>query len=141
MKKSEFTKIGIDFDELNKEFNLEKLESLRELTNKIISRTDYFAGILEELMQPNSLAFMHEANFVRLTHLNSLDFVYKELMKLNRTAIRVKLDFNEQNLKDLTDLFLKNWKKLKPELLLIIIEMEKSWDKTIIHKKEGGYFG
>jgi hypothetical protein len=141
MKKSEFTKIGIDFEELNKEFDLEKLESLRDLVTKIISRTDYFAGILEELMQPNSLAFMHEANFVRLYHSTSLTSMYKELMKLNRTAIRIRLDFSNENLKELVELFLKSWKKIKPELLILVTEMEKSWDKTIIHKKEGGYFG
>lgn len=140
MKKSDFEKKGLDYDALNKEINLEGVDSFEDLVDKLSSRVGYFAGTLEELIQPDSLSSMHEANFLR-THLPLIQELYKELMKLHRSLLILKLE-GVDDIKRHLDIFLVSWKKIKPDLHVVLVEMKESWNKKIIHNhKVGGYFG
>ncbi|MFT4260868.1 MAG: hypothetical protein ACMXX9_00360 [Candidatus Woesearchaeota archaeon] len=141
MKQADFKKLGLDYDILDKEFDLEQISSLRDLLDKMFSKTSSYIGLLEDIMQPDSISTMHEANFLRTHKFSKIQELYKELMKLNRDILLVKLDYSKENVLNLINQFLISWTKIKPDLIILVKEMRDSWNKTVIHKQDGGYFG
>ena len=141
MKKSDFKKQGVDFDEFKELFDLDNIDTFRELLQKMISKTNYYALIIEDLMQPDSISAMHEANFIRFKHLDTLHSTYKKIMKLNRILLLYQLNYKEDSFSKIAREFIVNWKKIKPDLEIIIRDMLNTWSKNVIHKTEGGYFG
>ncbi len=141
MKKSDFKKYGLDYAVLSEEFDLEKIDSLRDLLDKMVHRTYTYAGLIEDLLQPDNVASMHEANFLRIHHTVKINDVYKELMKLNRQLLLFRLNFSEDKFKEVSKTYMLQWGKIKPELQIILTEMSDSWNKTVIHKQDGGYLG
>ena len=141
MKISQLKKHSIDTDFISKEFDIENIDSLRDLSDKMIQRTYTYISLLEDLLQPDSIASMHEANFLRMHLTIKINDVYKKLMKLNRNLLLFRLNYEENKFKDVIANYIKSWNEIKPDLNIILTEMKDSWNKTVIHKNEGGYLG
>ncbi|MBU4308592.1 MAG: hypothetical protein KJ566_02255 [Nanoarchaeota archaeon] len=137
-----------DFDELNREFQIEKIDSdetdylIREIRKFFAEKFSNYMRFVEALLNPsNSPLFV----FSIVKSLNSddktiLQEVYKKLAKIEVDLIEVDLDFSEEKEAEFIKENYKVWKEIKKDLLKIIEVVKKNWDNKFEDSAKG-YFG
>ncbi|MBU1129520.1 MAG: hypothetical protein KJ949_02735 [Nanoarchaeota archaeon] len=137
-----------DFDELNREFQIEKIDSdetdylIREIRKFFAEKFSNYMRFVEALLNPsNSPLFV----FSIVKSLNSddktiLQEVYKKLAKIEVDLIEVDLDFSEEKEAEFIKETYKVWKEIKKDLLKTIEVVKKNWDNKFEDSAKG-YFG
>jgi len=137
-----------DFDELNREFQIEKIDSdetdylIREIRKFFAEKFSNYMRFVEALLNPsNSPLFV----FSIVKSLNSddktiLQEVYKKLAKIEVDLIEVDLDFSEEKEAEFIKENYKVWKEIKKDLLKTIEVVKKNWDNKFEDSAKG-YFG
>lgn len=135
------------FQEINKEFEISTIENksflLREITNKIVERIDFFSGLFEDLLQPDPslLRSMYEAKIFNDEERKTIYTLYKKLMVLNRQSVEVSLNREEKEDAFFIKKTFYEWKELKTSISKIVDKIKDSWKKETESKEELGYFG
>jgi hypothetical protein len=137
-----------DFDELNKEFQIEKICSdetdylIREIRKYLTEKISSYMRLSEALLNPsNSPLFV----FSIVKNLNFKDKeliqeIYKKLAKIEVDLFELDLEFSEEREAKFFKDSYEIWKEVKRDLLEIVRAVKKNWD----NKFEGvskGYFG
>ena len=137
-----------DFNELNKELEITSIEEtdflLRAITRKASEKLDFYASLIEEMLQPDTsnLYSMHEARFFTQDEKNSMNELYARMMKLARESIEMSLDNTEENEAKFISLFFSEWKAIKHQLIIYVRKMKSSWnEKTDSEEETVGYMG
>ncbi|MBW2992589.1 hypothetical protein KY345_05210 [Candidatus Woesearchaeota archaeon] len=134
-----------NFEDLDNEFEISAIEepfTLRNIRRKIIEKVEYYAKIIEELLQPETnLINMYETRVFAENEKEDIYNILKKLMFFTRLSAETALKADEKEDVNFLANFLKEWTKLKPSLLNIISRIKDSWEKETELKEDLGYFG
>ena len=136
-----------DFKEIDFEFEISDIEEtnflLRGIIRKIAEKLDFYATMLEEVLQPDTsnLYAMHETRFFDENEKKQMYELYQKLMNFNRQSIEISLQHNENDDADFINNLLNEWKELKKELLMFVRKMRASWKTEADIKEDLGYLG
>ena len=142
-------KFGLpDFDELNREFQIEKISIeetdylVREIRKFLADKFSNYMRFVEALLNPsNSPLFVFSiVKSLNVEDKESLQEVYKKFAKIEVDLVEIDLDFSEEKEVEFIKESYKIWKSIKKSLLEIVEVVRKNWD----NKFEGntrGYFG
>ncbi len=137
-----------EFNELNDDFNIEKLseietESLvREIRRMIADRFYNYIRFVESILNPvNSPMFVFSiVKILTIKEKEKLTEIYKKLAKKEIDLIELDVKFDEE--KEIT--FIKEshkiWQDIKEDMLDIIEVIKQNWDNKL-DKNNKGYFG
>jgi septation ring formation regulator EzrA len=135
-----------DYEALNRDFEIENIESdeniLREILREIHNRVEFYSGILEGLIQPDSkLCDMKEAGNLGEEDQVNITEIYRKCMLINRTLLLSNLDYApESAAKEISEIS-KEWQSIKKELKLILSKMRDTWKQEGKKEAHGGYYG
>ena len=136
------------FDELNREFQIEKASEcesdylIREIRKFVADKFSNYLRFIETILHPmNAPMFVFSIiKSISVEEKNKLTEAYKELAKYEVKVIKLDVSFNEEMEAEFIRESYKAWQKIKENILSVIEIMEKNWD----NKFEGnnkGYFG
>ena len=117
---------------------------LRAISRKISERIDFYASVIEEVLQPDtsSLYAMHEIRTFTDQEKAKMYDTYARLMRLARESIEISLDNTEKVEAAFISSFFTEWKTIKQEMLVYVRKMKKSWSEQIDIKEDTvGYLG
>jgi len=136
------------FDELNKDFQIEKAADietdylLREVRRFIAEKFSDYLKFIESILHPiNVPIFVFSfIRTLRAEEKNKLMEVYKELAKREIEIIELDIDFNEEKEARFINESYKLWQGVKKDILDVINRIKNNWDnKFEVNNK--GYFG
>jgi hypothetical protein len=135
-----------EFEALNKDFEIEDIDSeeniLREVLREMHDRIEFYSGILDSLIQPDSkLCDMKEAGNLNEKDQENITEMYRKCMLINRSLLLANLDYShEVAAKEIIETY-KEWQSIKKELKLILIKMRDTWKQESKKETYGGYYG
>jgi hypothetical protein len=135
------------YEDLDGEFEIRNLDDdaflLNEILRRFIERLEFYAGILNDLMQPeaSSMSSMHETRFFTDSEKNEMYGLFKRIMKAQRSALEHLVKHDEARQAVFVSTFFDGWKGMKGEILGIISKIKDSWDKETTIEEDVGYFG
>jgi hypothetical protein len=134
-----------EFDKLDSEFDISSIEDsikLKSIRTKICEKVDFYAKLIEELLQPEAnLIGMYECKVFREDEKEEIYNTLKSLMFMLRHAAEVELKSDDkEEMVFIVDTH-KDWIALKPELLKIVSKIKSSWEKETELKDDLEYFG
>src|SRR3989338_7099369 len=124
-----------EFKEIDLEFEISDFEKtnflLRSIIRRIAERLDFYATLLEEILQPDAsnLYAMHETRFLDDIEKEKMYNLYRKIMEYSRQSILVILERNEKDEAEFIANFVNEWKELKQRLLFFVRKMKSSWEK------------
>lgn len=132
-------------EELSKDFDIEGIDDddniLKEVIRKIFSKIDSYAGILENMMQPESLSSMQEASTLNAKDKTKIKTAYMKSRYITRMLVESGLDFSEEQGANAINEAINEWNKIKPDIKLIIRKLKNSWNGENKVTNDEGYFG
>ena len=133
------------YEDIKKEINIDSIEEdkdlVREILNKLDSKTSKYANLIEDLIQSDSsFTSMHESGYVRSKNVN-LNEILMKLMKMNRDVILTLFNYEEEKAVESINKLFSEWIMLKPEVNKVLELLRDSWKEKINEKKDWGYFG
>jgi hypothetical protein len=134
-----------DFNELDNEFEISSVEDpsiLRGIRRKITEKVDFYAGMIKDLLQPESdMTNMYECRVFGEDEKEEIYNVLKRLMFFSRLSAEVALKADEKEDVKFLSNFFGGWIKIKPNLMKIVSKIKNSWEKETELKEDLGYFG
>jgi len=136
-----------EFKEIDLEFEISDFEKtnflLRSIIRRIAERLDFYATLLEEILQPDAsnLYAMHETRFLDDIEKEKMYNLYRKIMEYSRQSILVILERNEKDEAEFIANFVNEWKELKQRLLFFVRKMKSSWEKEESIKDDLRYLG
>jgi len=134
-----------EYEELSKDFDVESIEEddniIKEIIRKIFSKIDSYAGVLENLMQPESLSSMQEASTLDDEDKAKINAAYMKSRYITRMLVESGLDFSEEKGAKAINEAINEWNKIKPDIKTIIGKLKNSWNGENKKTNEEGYFG
>lgn len=151
--KEDYNKLQIkyvlpSFDELNKEFNIEKIAEnetdflLREIRKFIAEKSSNYLRFIEVVLNPaNAPMFI----FSVIKSLGSEDReklaeIYKKLSKNEIELLILDVEFSEEKDAAFIKEFYRLWQEIKKDMLGIVDAIKKNWDNKS-EMKGKDYFG
>jgi len=137
------------FEELNKDFNIEKAAEtetdilVREIRKYVGDKIFNYMRFIESLLNPVN-ALMFTLSLVKLLNAEErkkLEDIYKEMMKSEVAFIKLDLEFSEEKEAQFIKDSCEFWKKIKTDLLEILGKIDSRWDDEKIEINNKGYFG
>ena len=132
-------------EDINREFEIAAVEEpfvLQNIRRKMIEKVEYYAKIINELLQPDSeLVSMYEGKIFREDEKEGIYDVLKRLMFFSRLSAEAGLKADEKEEVKFICEFFKEWNKLKPNLLAVISKIKSSWEMDTELKEDLEYFG
>ncbi len=136
------------FEELNEDFEIEKIDNKdsltlsREVRRKMIEKNLSYFKFLEMFLNPSSSPIFFHA---LISHMDSksrekLEKLYFKLGKFELDSVGLDNNYSEDgDAKFIKNLF-KEWQEIKNEFGEIINSLERVWEKEI-EEKDRGYLG
>src|SRR3989344_9141948 len=121
------------FDVLDREFEISTIENhpkflLREIRKKITERIDFFAKLLEELLQPDAtIANLRESRDFTEKEKKQIFELYKKFMIVMRSSVEYALTGTDKDNVEFIVEVMKSWEKAKTQTLQIVRKMKASW--------------
>ena len=138
------------FEELNNEFELSATKEfpedkdflLRNIRRKINERLVNLSRFIDETLNPNpgSIVGIIESKNFNTKDREKLRELLKNLMLLERKALLLEIEFNDNKEASYIKKSLNDWMKIKKDFKPFILIMMKSWD-TKEEKQTNHYFG
>lgn len=135
------------FDELNRDFSIEKAEKdsdfiLREIVHLMVDKFQNYIRFLENLINPSN-ASLFAFNLMKIVDSESktkFSEAYKKLSEIEMNLIKLDIKPSEElEAKFIKDSYGK-WKEIQKELYEVIEYAEKNWNNK--HEQSNkGYFG
>lgn len=137
-----------DFDELNREFNIEKTAEtetdylIREIRKSIADKLMNYMRFIESLLNPvNAPMFVFSAvKTLSSNDKQKLTDVYKKLAKNEIMLIETDVEFSEMKEAEFIKKSFRLWKKVQKEILKVLNVIKKNWDNKF-EPESKGYFG
>lgn len=135
------------FSELNKEFDIEKVQEreteflLREIRRTISEKAGAYLRFLEFFLNPvaSPLFVLMALKGMNLHEKEKMEKLYQELVQIEIRSITLDINYEEQEeAKFIKDVY-KKWQEIKGDLQKIFKEIENLHSK--IEKKNKTYFG
>jgi len=131
---------------LSEYFDVGKLEEsenvLQAIIKQIMEKLDGYIKFFEELLQPENLHSMHEAEKLTEKHKTNISKIYKTLMYYYRACCEVSVMNKFEEQAALINDLCKEWPAQRKELLIIVTFVKKSWNTSEeIKYQSEGYFG
>ncbi|MDA3780888.1 MAG: hypothetical protein PF487_11825 [Bacteroidales bacterium] len=139
-----------DFDSLNEDFQLEKLQSedtdflIREVRRYIVEKFSSYLRLIETLLQPsNAQMFV----FAMLKSINSddnkmLQALYRKLAKKEIEVIALDLKHNVEAEAEFIKTAYELWQEVREELLVLIEKIKDNWSLNGEESsRDRAYFG
>ncbi len=125
-----------DFDELNREFQIEKIcveetdYLIREVRKFLADKFSNYMRFVEALLNPsNSPLFVFSiVNSFGTKDKKDLQEIYKKFSKIEIDLVEIDLDFSEEKEAEFIKETYKIWKYLRKALLETIEIIKKNWD-------------
>lgn len=135
------------FDELNRDFKIEKLVEVetdflvREVRGFVSEGFENFLRFVEALLNPvNVPMFLFPIiKSLGVDEKNKLMEIHKKIARLELDAIKL-IDYSEEKEVEFIKKAFKLWQEVKKDFVKILEVVEKKWDVKS-DKKNGGYFG
>jgi hypothetical protein len=137
-----------EFNELNDDFNIEKLsevetESLiREIRRMIADRFYNYLRFVESILNPvNSSMFIYSIiKSFEIKEKDKLTEIYKKLAQREVELIELDIKFDEEKEVTFIKESYKIWQDIKEDMLGVIKVIKKNWDNKLSKDKKD-YFG
>ncbi|MFH1850021.1 MAG: hypothetical protein ABH879_07630 [archaeon] len=146
-----YKELGIKFDlvpfeGLNSEFEIECIDDkaflLREIRRKISDKADYYAKMLEQILQPDAAySSAHECRGLETNDKQTIFQLYSTLMRIHRSAIEVEVIAEDRADAEFINDSYKTWMALKKPLAVILKAIRESWQQHQQDEEKVGYFG
>jgi hypothetical protein len=134
------------FDDLNREFDIEKLKPssfmLREIRHSVIDKMGSVMKLLETFMNPTSApVFM----FKIIKNLNAdakkeIENIYNEFTSIQLGVLKLDIEYNERGEAEFLREIYAKWQDYKKRLITLTDNFEKAWHANS-KKTEREYFG
>jgi len=123
-----------DFDKLNNEFEIFKIEKedflLREIRKKIAEQLQEFIEVLDSVLQPDAvISDMQECHAFTDDEKGNVYNVYKKLMYLHRYSLEVSILGDEKKDAEFIVSAFNEWVNIKKELSNVISRIKDCWKK------------
>ena len=137
-----------NFDELNKDFQIEKIAEtetdfiLKEIRKYVTDKLFNYLRFIESLINPtNAPMFVFAiAKTLGVSEKEKLAEVYKKITKIEIDFIKLDLDYSEEKEANSIKNYLQLWEEIKKELSEIILVIENNLDNKNEENMKG-YFG
>lgn len=137
-----------EFDEMNKEFEIEKLQEresdllLREIRRAISEKNMAYLRFIEMFLNPGNAPMFFLSLVKNMDGYNRklLEELYSEFGKFEIKSIALDNEYDESKELAFIKNFIKKWKELKSKFSEITDSLEESWEKKS-ERKEKGYLG
>lgn len=134
-----------EYDELNKYFDIEEIESsliLQKIRIKICEKFDFYAKLIETILQPESnLSTLYEAKYLNEQERDHLYNLFKELMYIIRKSNIVSVENSEERNAEFINYSYKRWLELKKDLEIHFSKISEVWKKETNIQNDLSYFG
>lgn len=122
------------YADLDHEFEIASIESkdhlLRAIRRKIEERLEYYAKLLEELLQGEpTFTNLHELRDLTDDRKEKIYVLYKSIMGKVRESMEIAIENDEVRTADYIKSSHAFWQERKGELGTIIAQMKESWEK------------
>ena len=135
-----------NFEELNRDFEIDKLDkqsdkTLRAIRKIIMEKIDNSMRFLEMLINPMNTPRMYLSYINSMTHDDRkvIDNIYSSLADLSIISLELEIDTTEENEASLIKRVFNKWQELKGGFKQIITNIKMP--KNSVSKKERNYFG
>lgn len=134
------------FELLNRDFDIESIESssylLDKIRMKITEKTVALSKLLEETIYPDSgFSSLYESKYIKDKDKEKVYKLFKNLMKYNRYSYEVSFNNEDSKIAEFIIEFYGVWEKSKPELSKLFSILKTSWDIDTNIKEDLSYFG
>ncbi len=137
-----------DFDELNKEFSIEKIADvetdflMREVGRIMADKFSNYLRLVEMMLNPvNSPMFVFSMmKAIGEDEKKKLSEAYKELTKIELNMIELDVDFSIKKQADFIVNSYKSWKDIKSYFSEVILKVKSNWDSKHENNNKA-YFG
>lgn len=137
------------FDEINKEFDIEKLQEkesdfmLREIRRCIGDKIAAFLRFFEMLVNPQTapIFILYGLKSLAFEEKNKIEKIYRELAMIEINLINLDIEENEKEEAEIIKTSLKKWNELKPSLKEVNSILRKIIQGKTEKTKEKSYFG
>ena len=136
-----------DFDQLNNDFGIEDIDSdsrlhLQKIRIKIYEKIEYYAKVLEILIQPDSsLSDMYEARYFSDNDREKIYSLYKKFMSILRRSNLVAIKNDEKETVEFIKDSYNIWNSSKDVLSKHVSKLVDVWKKDTDMKSDFSYFG
>lgn len=125
------------FQELNKEFGIEKTEIekfdilIREIRKYVADKLLNYLKFIETILNPSnaSMVIFSIIKTLGADEKQKLTEVYKKLAKTELDLIELDISFNEEKEAEFINKNYLLWKELSRELMIVIAKVKENWDK------------
>jgi len=136
------------FEEINKDFEIEKLQERetetlsREIRRAISEKSLAYLKFVEMFMNPSQapMFFLALVKSLDSDDRELLNELYIELGKFEIKSIALDNEYNEKRDVEFIKSFYKKWQGIKKKFGKVMDGVEKSWEKEV-EKKGRGYLG
>lgn len=148
--KKDYTKLAEkyklpSFQQLNEEFDIEKVQELetetllREIRKVIMDKVIAYLRFIELLLNPSNapMFFFALLRGIESADKKILDNLYTRLGVLEIEVIGVDNDYSEKSEAEFLNRVFKDWKGVKEDMRHISKVLRKSWDKKSVQKEKG----
>jgi hypothetical protein len=137
-----------NFDELNKDFQIEKIAEtetdfiLKEIRKYVTDKLFNYLRFIESLINPtNAPMFVFAiAKTLGVSEKEKLAEIYKKITKIEIDFIKLDLDYSEEKEANSIKNYLQLWEEIKKELSEIVLIIENNLDNKSEENMKG-YFG
>ncbi len=125
------------FEELNKEFGIEKTEIdkfdilIREIRRYVADKLLNYLRFIETVLNPSN-ASMFIFSFIKTLGQDEKDKmtdIYKKLAKIELDLIELDIEFNEEKEAEFIKKGHLNWKEISKDLMKVMSRVRENWDK------------
>ncbi|MEM2955983.1 MAG: hypothetical protein QW041_00155 [Candidatus Pacearchaeota archaeon] len=136
------------FNELNEEFEIEKLQEretdflLRHIRRAMIEKIAIILRFLEVLVNPaeaqTQLYIFSVMKSISAEMKKDIEKIYKEMTMIELSSLSLDIDYNEKNEVRFIKEIMEKWPKIKKELKEVTNKLGVVWTHEKMHT---GYFG
>lgn len=145
------SKYGLpEYDVLDREFNLSTIEKddniIKEITKKLVDKSEYFQGIIAEIIQPDStiISISESESFEELER-ESMYEIFKRIQYYQRRYNLIELDYTDEKCAEFFNEHFTKWLEIKHAISEVLTRLTIYWkeeeNSEYKENKEGAYFG
>ena len=134
------------FDDLNREFDIGKIESysgnlIRDIRRMMMEKIVHYIRLGELMLNPSqaSPVFLVLLRDINSEDKKSIDNIFKNFVKLEIDSYKADSEYDEKTEAILIKEIYSIWNNTKPSIMNIVNLMERNWGNNQT-KKEKGYF-
>lgn len=134
------------YEDVDRELEVSTLDGdkfiLRTIRNKIKNRVDHYAGIIEDVLNPDtSISLLHECTYIGERKKKNMLDLYKKFMYMLRTADLLDVQKSMKEDARYIDMYFRSLPRIRREMKEITSLRMSTWKKEISPYVKEEYFG